>query len=58
MRKKEKNIENEEEQEINTKKRRKRIDKSGIAIKIVATFLTLAMVLPIVASAVFYIVGD
>ena len=58
MSKKEKVIENEVEQENQERKRRKKIDKSDIAIKIVATFLTLAMVLPIVASAVFYIVGD
>lgn len=56
--------ENELEQEKETKKekkirkQRKRIDKSQIAIKIVATFLTLAMILPIVASTIFYLMGE
>ncbi|MBR3162691.1 MAG: hypothetical protein IKF17_01140 [Clostridia bacterium] len=45
------------EKEQNEKKR-KRVDKSQLAIKIVATFLTLAMVLPIIASAILYIVGE
>lgn len=38
------------------KKQRKKIDKSQIAIKIIASFLTIAMILPIVASLIFYIV--
>lgn len=50
--------ENEQIKETKPKKKRKKIDKSEIAIKIVATFLTLAMILPIVGSAVLYIIGE
>lgn len=49
---------NENEPKQKEKKSRKKIDKSQIAVKIVATFLTLAMLFPIVASAILYIVGD
>ena len=49
---------NENEPKQKEKKNRKKIDKSQIAVKIVATFLTLAMLFPIVASAILYIVGD
>ena len=53
----EKELEQEQEpkKENRIKKTRKRVDKSQLAIKIVATFLTLAMILPIVASTIFYI---
>ena len=48
----------EKEQEQPIKKKRNRIDKSQIIIRIVATILALAMVLPIVASVILYFVGD
>lgn len=48
--------EQETKKEKKIKKQRKKIDKSQIAIKIVATFLTIAMIFPIVASLIFYIV--
>ena len=56
----EKELEQEQEpkKENRIKKTRKRVDKSQLAIKIVATFLTLAMILPIVASTIFYIMGE
>lgn len=44
---------------IETKKKtRKKIDKSQIAIKVVAVIVTLAMVIPVVASTIFYIMGE
>lgn len=56
----EKELEQEQEpkKENKIKKQRKRVDKSQVAIKIVATFLTLAMILPIVASTIFYLIGE
>lgn len=56
----EKELEQEQEtkKEKKIKKQRKKVDKSQVAIKIVATFLTLAMILPIVASTVFYLIGE
>ena len=48
----------EKEQEQPIKKKRNRIDKSQIIIRIVATILALAMVLPIVASVILYLIGD
>ena len=50
--------EQETKKEKKNKKQRKKVDKSQVAIKIVATFLTLAMILPIVASTVFYLIGE
>ncbi len=44
--------------EKKVKKQRKRVDKSQLAIKLVAAFLVLAMGLPIVASTLFYIMGE
>lgn len=58
MSEKELEQESETKKEKKIKKQRKKIDKSQIAIKIVATFLTVAMVLPIVASAIFYLIGE
>lgn len=49
---------NNKEKKQQEDKKRNKIDKSQIAIKIVATILTLAMVFPIVASAVLYIIGE
>ena len=56
----EKELEQEQEpkKENKIKKQRTRVDKSQVAIKIVATFLTLAMILPIVASTIFYLIGE
>lgn len=56
----EKELEQEQEtkKEKKNKKQRKKVDKSQVAIKIVATFLTLAMILPIVASTIFYLIGE
>ncbi len=56
----EKELEQEQEtkKEKKIKKQRKKVDKSQVAIKIVATFLTLAMILPIVASTIFYLIGE
>ena len=56
----EKELEQEQEpkKENKIKKQRKRVDKSQVAMKIVATFLTLAMILPIVASTIFYLIGE
>lgn len=46
-----------EEKEQKTKKRRK-LDKSQIAIKIVALILTLAFIIPMIASTIIYFVGE
>ena len=55
----EKELEKEQEnKDKKIKKQRKKIDKSQLAIKIVATFLTIAMIIPIVASTVFYLMGE
>lgn len=53
-------IQNDEEIEKveKVKKKRKKIDKSQLAIRIVATFLAVAMILPVVISAIYYIMGE
>lgn len=56
MSEKELDQEQETKKERKAKKQRRKIDKSQIAIKIVATFLTIAMILPIAASLIFYLV--
>ena len=53
MKKKEK-IEKVEKEEKN----RKKIDKSKIATKIIAFILMLAMILPVIASAVLYFMEE
>ncbi len=62
LEKEEKKTEQTQDEKLEKKekkvKTKRKIDKSDIAIKIVATFLTIAMILPIVASTVFYIMGE
>lgn len=48
----------EDESKQKEKKVKRKIDKSQIAIKIVAIILASAMVLPLVATAILYIIGD
>ena len=50
--------ENEEiKKEKKSKKNRKKIDKSQIAIKIMAFILALAMILPIIISGIYALQG-
>lgn len=48
----------ENEQVKETKKKRKKVDKSQVAIKIVALFLAIAMIVPIAISALYSIIGQ